>query len=112
MGEEVGVGDLPEGVSQAADLPPQFAEEFDVEVEEQQCEHLEAFLRSIADQGTAARAHASVQDAIRDLPSLLEQYRPSIQNQTWRAQRPELLEAASEAIAALLAADNDRELEE
>lgn len=110
--EEVGEADLPEEIRQAGDIPMHLSDDFDVEVEQQQCEHLDALLKSLAEQGLVSRAHASAREAVLGLPSLLNEYQALVQQPSWRAERPDLLESASNAIAFLLAADNDRDLQD
>merc|ERR1711974_20622 len=84
----------------------------DVEVELQQCENLNALLRSLDALSTSEVVHSATRQALADLPSLLEAYTAGIKEPRWCAERPQELEDASEALLALLSADDERCLEE
>jgi len=92
-------------IEEQAEIPRHLMEEFDVEVEEQQCENLRALLCSL---DGVTGIHSSVKSALRDLPRMLEKYKYCIKEPGWCAKRQQELECSSDALACLLAADNER----
>eukprot|EP00928_Gymnodinium_smaydae_P036703 TRINITY_DN25614_c0_g2_i1.p1 TRINITY_DN25614_c0_g2~~TRINITY_DN25614_c0_g2_i1.p1 ORF type:complete len:178 (+),score=40.75 TRINITY_DN25614_c0_g2_i1:90-623(+) len=108
--QEVEACKVPDHIAEQAVIPADLKDEFDVEVEEQQCSNLSALLQSLGDLDAFSGAHAGARSALEALPALLEVYCSLFPKVRWRAERSERLEAASDALAALLSADNERYL--
>lgn len=81
-------------------------DEFDADIEEQQCDNLMDLLQRLSGVGESGVA------AVADLPVLLGAYRQRVQDAAWCAQRSHVLESASNTIYELLTADSERELAE